>query len=57
VNSEAFTIKLHEKERGLEVRYPERPTMETYEAYEKAVRAAISSLATKGSTASSIRRR
>lgn len=45
---EPFTITVHTKERVLEVRYPERPTMEFYEKYEVAVRAAILALAAGG---------
>ena len=45
---EPFTIQVHARERVLEVRYPERPALETYEQYEVAVRAAILSLAAGG---------
>lgn len=45
---EPFTIKVHSVERVLEVRYPERPTMDSYEQYELAVRSAILQLAAGG---------
>ncbi len=45
---EPFTIQVHARERVLEVRYPERPALETYEQYEVAVRAAILLLAAGG---------
>ena len=45
---EPFVIKVHHKERVLEVHYPERPTMEAYEKYESEIRAAILSLAATG---------
>ena len=40
-----FEIRFHEAERILEVRYPSRPTLDSYERYEKAVRAAIANIA------------
>jgi hypothetical protein len=48
VKTEPFLISVHPKERVLEVRYPERPTMEQYERYEREVRAAILALAAGG---------
>ena len=45
---EPFTIEVHETERVLEVRYPERPTMELFEEYEREVRAAMTALARRG---------
>ena len=43
-----FTIIVHQQERVLEVRYPEHPTMELYEKYEREVRVAIAALQTGG---------
>ena len=48
MNPAPFTITVHAKERVLEVRYPERPTMAFYEQYELEVRAAILRLAAEG---------
>ena len=48
MKSEPFVIKVHHKERVLEVHYPERPTMESYEKYEAEIRAAILQLASAG---------
>lgn len=45
---EPFIVKVHAKERILEVHYPTRPTMETYAAYEAEVRGAILELARGG---------
>lgn len=45
---EPFIIKVHSKERVLEVHYPARPSMEFYEQYEVMVKAAILSLAAAG---------
>ncbi|MBK7860472.1 MAG: STAS/SEC14 domain-containing protein [Archangiaceae bacterium] len=39
-----FEIQFHESERILEVRYPSRPTLESYHRYEQAVRQTIASL-------------
>ena len=39
-----FEIRFHEVERILEVRYPSRPTLDSYSRYEKAVRETIGSL-------------
>lgn len=39
-----FEIVFHESERILEVRYPARPTLDSYTRYEKAVRETISAL-------------
>ena len=43
-----FVITVHQKERVLEVKYPERPTMASYERYDTEVRAAIIALAVGG---------
>lgn len=43
-----FVITVHAKERVLEVKYPERPTMPFYERYDVEVRAAIVALAAGG---------
>jgi hypothetical protein len=48
VKSEPFKVMLHAKERILEVHYPARPTMESYQSYEVEVRAAIEALAQGG---------
>ena len=48
MKAEPFTITVHQKERVLEVRYPEHPTMELYEKYELQVRLAIRALAAGG---------
>lgn len=45
---EPFVVVVHKDRRILEVRYPTRPTLQTYEAYEKEVRAAIEKLAEGG---------
>jgi hypothetical protein len=39
-----FEILFHEHERILEVRYPQRPTLESFDRYEKAVRETITSI-------------
>jgi len=39
-----FEIRFHEGERILEVRYPAKPTLDSYTRYEKAVRETIESL-------------
>ena len=39
-----FLIQFHESERILEVRYPPRPTVDSFDRYEKAVRETIESL-------------
>lgn len=39
-----FQIQFHEAERILEVRYPARPTLGSYQRYETAVRAAIEAI-------------
>jgi hypothetical protein len=41
MDDSAFEIIVHGRERILEVRYPRRPTPESYAQYEKDVRAAI----------------
>lgn len=45
----SFTLTVHAPERVLEVRYPVRPTMESYEQYEVELRAAILRLEPQGS--------
>jgi len=40
-----FEILFHDHERILEVRYPSKPTLDSYARYEKAVREMISALA------------
>ncbi|MBI5481420.1 MAG: STAS/SEC14 domain-containing protein [Deltaproteobacteria bacterium] len=39
-----FTVVVHAKLRIIEVRYPARPSLESYEKYEKEIRAAISAM-------------
>ena len=39
-----FTVVVHAEERILEVHYPAHPTLDSYQAYEREVRAAITSL-------------
>ncbi len=39
-----FTVIVHERERIIEVRYPARPSLASYDAYEKEIRAAITRL-------------
>ncbi len=39
-----FEIRFHESERILEVRYPARPTLDSYSRYEQAVKQTISTL-------------
>ena len=43
-----FTVMVHAAERVLEVKYPQRPTLESYEKYEVEVRAAMLQLAAGG---------
>ena len=43
-----FVISVHQKERVLEVKYPERPTLPAYGKYDVEVRAAIIALAAGG---------
>lgn len=38
---DAFAVILHERERILEVRYPARPSLESFAVYDREVRAAI----------------
>ncbi len=42
-----FVVTIHEPQRIIEVRYPPRATMATYEAYEREVRAAIENMKTQ----------
>ncbi len=39
-----FTVVVHAKQRIIEVRYPARPSLESYEKYEKEIRAAIEAM-------------
>lgn len=48
MNDERFTITVHHADRVLEVRYPSRPTMSSYEQYETEVRAEVLKLAKNG---------
>ena len=41
---ERFFVEVHEEARIIEVRYPARPTVASYEAYETEIRAAIEKL-------------
>ncbi|MCC6336839.1 MAG: STAS/SEC14 domain-containing protein [Myxococcales bacterium] len=48
MKSEPFSVVVHAERRILEVRYPTRPTMEAFGAYEAEVRRAIEGLAKGG---------
>ncbi|MEW5741721.1 MAG: STAS/SEC14 domain-containing protein [Myxococcota bacterium] len=48
MKADPFTVIVHADRRILEVRYPTRPTMESYEKYEVEVRRAIEGLAKGG---------
>ena len=43
-----FTVTVHGPERVLEVKYPQKPTLESYEKYDVEVRAAMLQLAAGG---------
>ncbi|MFT3842741.1 MAG: hypothetical protein QM723_37480 [Myxococcaceae bacterium] len=46
--SDEWTVVVHEAERVLEVHYPRYPSQAAFDRYDKAIRAAIEKLASKG---------
>ncbi len=46
--TEEWEVVLHEQERVLEVKYPQRPTAASFDRYDRTVRAAIEKLAAGG---------